>query len=138
MSRVASALASATSRTGWKLRIKPSEKSVAAIKEKLREQWRSLPGQSMTNVLRTLNPIIRGWANYHRRGIATAIDGPHAVAQLPLAIDRLEQRPPHGAGTADGVDQGRALTERPGPPERPSTSAYAHIPECADQLVFSL
>ncbi|MDT5301410.1 MAG: hypothetical protein QOG79_4652 [Mycobacterium sp.] len=38
----------------------------------------------------------------------------------------------------DGFDQGRVLTERPGPPERPSTSAYARIPKCADQLVLSL
>jgi RNA-directed DNA polymerase len=61
----------ATSRMGWKLRITPSAPSVAAIKEKLREKWFSLQGQRIECVLRTLNPIIRGWANYHRRVIAT-------------------------------------------------------------------
>jgi RNA-directed DNA polymerase len=59
-----------TRRNGWKLHIRPSAASVTAIKEKLREQWLRLRGQGTAQVLRTLNPIIRGWANYHRRVIA--------------------------------------------------------------------
>src|SRR5207248_6640208 len=34
-------------------------------------------------------PVERICDEASRRGIAMAIDGPHAVAQLPLAIDRL-------------------------------------------------
>ncbi len=57
-------------RTGWKLLIKPSKDSVLKIKKKLREKWISLKGYNLNTVIDTLNPIIRGEANYFRIGVS--------------------------------------------------------------------
>ena len=55
-----------TSPSGWRLQIQPSRKSVQRIKERLREVWRRFQGAPVAAVVRALNPIIRGWANYFR------------------------------------------------------------------------
>jgi RNA-directed DNA polymerase len=60
-----------TTRTGYKLLIRPSKKSVAGLREKLREAWLGLRGHSIQAVLWKLNPIIRGWANYFRTVVAS-------------------------------------------------------------------
>lgn len=57
-------------RTGWKLLIKPSKESVQRLRDKLRKTWYSLKGQNVFAIVRKLNPIIRGWANYYRIGVA--------------------------------------------------------------------
>jgi RNA-directed DNA polymerase len=46
--------------------IKPSRKSVKKLKIRLIQEWRVMGGQNITGVLTRLNPIIRGWSNYHR------------------------------------------------------------------------
>src|SRR6516225_1984271 len=51
-----------TTRTGFKLLIRPSPKAVSRKREELRAAWLGLKGQSVGAVLRRLNPIIRGWA----------------------------------------------------------------------------
>lgn len=58
-------------KTGWKLLIKPSQESVQKLKDRLRTEWLSLKGHEMTAIIKKLNPIIRGWANYHRVGVAS-------------------------------------------------------------------
>lgn len=58
-------------RTGRKLRITPSRKSEKAIREKLKEEWRQGQRTSLRALLRKLNPIIRGWANYFRVGVSS-------------------------------------------------------------------
>jgi RNA-directed DNA polymerase len=63
----------ATARTGWKLLIKPSREAVRKVRTRLREDWRKLRGQNITAVLKHLNPVIRGWANYHRIVVAKEI-----------------------------------------------------------------
>jgi RNA-directed DNA polymerase len=60
-----------TTRTGYKLLIRPSKKAVNALRQKLREAWRELKGHSIQVVLWRLNPIIRGWANYYRTVVST-------------------------------------------------------------------
>lgn len=64
-----------TAKTGWKLLIKPSKNSVMKIKAKLRGEWKSLIGLNVAAVLKRLNPIIRGWANYFRVGVASETFG---------------------------------------------------------------
>ena len=49
-----------------KLLIKPSKAAVGRIRERLRTEMRSLRGTNSQAVLRTLNPIIRGWAAYYQ------------------------------------------------------------------------
>ena len=60
-----------TARSGWKLLIKPSQTAVMKLKAKLRQIWRTNAGQSPHHLLRQLNPLIRGWANYFRIGVTT-------------------------------------------------------------------
>lgn len=59
-----------TSRSGYKLLIKPSKDSVTKVRARLRTEWRSLNGAQVAAVVKRLNPIIRGWANYFRIGVA--------------------------------------------------------------------
>ena len=49
-----------------KLLIKPSKAAVRRIRDRLRTELRSLRGTNARVVIRRLNPIIRGWANYYR------------------------------------------------------------------------
>jgi RNA-directed DNA polymerase len=53
-------------RTGWKLLIRPSRDSVRQIKGKLRGVWFQYQNAPVAALVSTLNPIIRGWANYFR------------------------------------------------------------------------
>lgn len=57
-------------RSGTKLLIKPSMKSVANHRKRLKAEWRRLVGQNITTVLRVLNPIIRGWCNYFKPAVS--------------------------------------------------------------------
>jgi RNA-directed DNA polymerase len=59
-----------TSRTGYKLLIKPSRQSVMKIRRKLRGRWQKLRGSNAKALARALNPIVRGWANYFRGNVA--------------------------------------------------------------------
>src|SRR5262249_31326454 len=60
-----------TSRSGYKLLIRPSRKAVTGIRRKLREVWRALHGHNVLTVLRKLNPLIRGWAQFYRTVVAS-------------------------------------------------------------------
>ncbi|MFL5666139.1 MAG: group II intron reverse transcriptase/maturase [Ktedonobacteraceae bacterium] len=50
----------------YKLLIKPSKKNVKAFLEKVRETVKANKALSAGKLIEKLNPIIRGWANYHR------------------------------------------------------------------------
>ena len=58
---------------GWKLFIKPSRSSIHKFKRKLKELWRSLRGLGADAVVGLLSPVIRGWANYFRIGVAKRV-----------------------------------------------------------------
>lgn len=58
-------------KTGWKLLIKPSNKSLQAIRHELRQNWLNLKGQEVEAIIAKLNPIIRGWSNYFRTGVSS-------------------------------------------------------------------
>jgi RNA-directed DNA polymerase len=60
-----------TTRTGFKLLIRPSKKAVTKLRTRLRETWESLNSCPIQQVLARLNPIIKGWANYHRVVVAS-------------------------------------------------------------------
>jgi RNA-directed DNA polymerase len=63
---------STLTKSGWKVLIKPSKKSVQKLRERLREEWHTLQGSTnVQGILKRLNPIIRGWANYFRTGVAS-------------------------------------------------------------------
>jgi len=60
-------------RTGYKLLITPSKESVRNIKAKLRDRWQTLQGSNARTVIASFTPIVRGWANYHRAGVASRV-----------------------------------------------------------------
>jgi RNA-directed DNA polymerase len=49
-----------------KLVIKPAKDGLKALVQKTRECIKGMLGQKGETLIKTLNPIIRGWANYHR------------------------------------------------------------------------
>ena len=51
--------------------IKPSKAAVRRIRERLHAELRSLRGSNAQAVIRKLNPIIRGWANYYRTQVSS-------------------------------------------------------------------
>ncbi len=53
-----------------KLLIKPSRKSIESIKSKVRETLKKARSWTQDALIKALNPIIRGWANYHRHIVA--------------------------------------------------------------------
>ena len=59
-----------TARSGYKLLIKPSKESVSKFKARMRREWTALTGHNAMTVLKRLNPILRGWANYFRIGVS--------------------------------------------------------------------
>jgi len=59
------------SRSGYKLLITPSKESQKRIRATLRQEWRRLQGANAKAVIRDLNPIVRGWANYYRPVVAS-------------------------------------------------------------------
>jgi RNA-directed DNA polymerase len=61
-----------TSRSGYKLLIKPSKKAVLEKVGEIRDAWLALRGHSVKAALWKLNPIIRGWANYYRTVVASS------------------------------------------------------------------
>lgn len=55
-----------TSKSGWKILIKPSNEAVKKLRRKVKAIWLRLKGQRVAAALTALNPVIRGWANYYR------------------------------------------------------------------------
>jgi RNA-directed DNA polymerase len=62
-----------SSRSGYKLLIKPSPESIKQIKRKLKGLWRKHVGTPAAALITEINPVIRGWSNYFRIGVAKAI-----------------------------------------------------------------
>jgi RNA-directed DNA polymerase len=60
-------------KSGWKVIVTPSKKSVQRIKNRLKEEWHLLKGHNVAAVVKRLNPIIRGQANYYRYQSASRI-----------------------------------------------------------------
>jgi len=57
--------------TGYRLLITPSAQSVQRLRERMRNEWKKMRGTNVQAVLTQLNPIIQGWANYFRIGVAS-------------------------------------------------------------------
>ncbi|HEV3417400.1 MAG TPA: aminotransferase class V-fold PLP-dependent enzyme [Pirellulales bacterium] len=66
-----------------------ADETVEAIFAAATERTRLLIVSQITSPTAVTLPLERICAEARRRGIAVAVDGPHAVAQLPLALDSL-------------------------------------------------
>jgi RNA-directed DNA polymerase len=64
-----------------KLLIKPSKKNVATFLKKVRETIKGNAAIKAEHLILMLNPIIRGWANYHRHVVSKKVFGnvDHAI-----------------------------------------------------------
>ena len=60
---------------GQKLLIKPTRHSVRSVLDKARQRFESCRGQKAVVLIRKLNPVLRGWANYHRHVVSKRIFG---------------------------------------------------------------
>lgn len=58
-----------------KLIIKPSEKNVRNFLHKVKGIIKNSPGRKPIHLIWELNPVIRGWANFHRHVVSKAIFG---------------------------------------------------------------
>jgi RNA-directed DNA polymerase len=58
---------------GEKLLIKPSKRNVTAFLNKVRAIVQGNKQAKQVNLIRQLNPVITGWANYHRHVVAKAV-----------------------------------------------------------------
>ncbi len=62
-----------SSRSGYKLLIKPSQNAVNQLKRRLKGIWRQQVGTPTGRLIKALNPIVRGWSQYFRTGVAKEI-----------------------------------------------------------------
>jgi RNA-directed DNA polymerase len=62
-----------SSRSGYKLLITPSTGSIAQIKRQLQGLWRRHVGSPTVARINAMNPVIRGWSNYVRTGVASKV-----------------------------------------------------------------
>lgn len=60
-----------STRSGYKLLIKPSKTSVQQLQRKLKGIWRKHQGTPTRALIREMNPVIRGWSNYFRTQVAS-------------------------------------------------------------------
>jgi len=58
-----------------KLLITPAKGKVQSLREKIRRLIQTALGLTQEALLRQLNPLLRGWANYYRNGAAKATFG---------------------------------------------------------------
>ena len=58
-----------------KLLIKPSQKSIKSIAQNLKTIVNKAKSWNQNKLIKALNPVIRGWANYHRHIVAKDIFG---------------------------------------------------------------
>jgi RNA-directed DNA polymerase len=81
-------------RHAGKLIIKPSKAAITRVKRRLAVEMRALRGANAAAVLATINPIVRGWANYYRAVVSsrtfTALD--HYLWQLTYKWARRGHR----------------------------------------------
>ncbi|NEQ83115.1 MAG: group II intron reverse transcriptase/maturase, partial [Moorea sp. SIO2I5] len=62
-----------TKKTGLITLIKPNQKSIKKIKGKLREEIKKRRSAPQTNMIKGLNPIIKGWSSYHSGAVSKEI-----------------------------------------------------------------
>lgn len=56
-----------------KILITPHPEKVKAYKQKLKQVWVKYKGQAPVRIIRELNPIIRGWAQYYRPWVSSEV-----------------------------------------------------------------
>ena len=80
-----------------KLRI-VRKKSLAALKEKIRQKTRRTRGESLEQILQDLNPVLRGWFGYFKHARSSTfrdVDG-FVRRRLRAVLRKQGKRPGYG------------------------------------------
>ena len=98
----------------------PSKTALAAVKAKVRALTRGGTNQPLTVLLRRLNPVLRGWANYFRHGVSsTTFDYLNAYSWRRVVIWLRHKHPralemaPSTLPTRVATDGGRSHPAQP-------------------------
>ena len=79
------------------------KKSMQKLRERIREETRRTRGESLTKVIASLNPVLRGWFNYFKhahRPTFAIVDG-FVRRRLRSLLRKQRKRPGHGHTLAD-------------------------------------
>jgi RNA-directed DNA polymerase len=83
-------------RYGPKLTTKPGKDAAGRVRARLADAMKALRGANASAVIRTLNPVIRGWAAYYRGVVSTetsqALDGYLWTLTYKRALSRHNHR----------------------------------------------
>ena len=60
----------------------PSKKALASVMDKVRKLTRRRRHRTLADLLRQLNPVLRGWCNYFRHGVSSRTFGYHRPFRL--------------------------------------------------------
>ena len=80
---------------GQKLLIKPAAQSIRSVRDKVRQCIQACRGQSAATLIRKLNPILRGWANYHRHVVSKETFGHIGYSVLRMVWRWLRRQHPN-------------------------------------------
>ena len=122
-------------RHAGKLITRPSKAAVKRVKHRLAAEMRALRGGNAAAVLATINPIVRGWANYYRGAASSRIfaaldhylwqltykwacyshpNKPKHLDHLPV-LRQVQPRQPGPVGVRQPRQRGLPAQARPGP-----------------------
>jgi RNA-directed DNA polymerase len=87
-----------SSRSGYKLLIKPSPDSIMQVKRKLKGLWRKHVGSPTVALIHEMNPLIRGWSNYFRIGVAKEVFAALDHFMYERAQRYMQRRHPRKSG----------------------------------------
>jgi RNA-directed DNA polymerase len=81
----------------------PRQKSLEKLREKLRPLTQRKQGRSLHEMVRKVNPILRGWYGYFRDSHPTGLNGPDGWIRrrLRAMLRKREKRPGYGLSKAD-------------------------------------
>jgi RNA-directed DNA polymerase len=87
-----------SSRSGYKLLIKPSPEAIQDVKRKFKGLWRKHVGSPTIALINEMNPVIRGWSNYFRVGVSKAVFNDLDAFMYQRAQRYMKRRHPRKSG----------------------------------------
>jgi RNA-directed DNA polymerase len=87
-----------SSRSGYKLLIKPSQGSIQQIRRKLKALWRQQLGSPTVALINAMNPLISGWSQYFRIGVASRVFRELDTFMFARAQRYMKRRHPRKSG----------------------------------------
>jgi RNA-directed DNA polymerase len=87
-----------SSRSGYKLLIKPSPTAIKEVKRKLKGIWCKHMGTPTVALINEMNPVIRGWSNYFRVGVSKEVFNDLDTFMYVRAKRYMKRRHPRKSG----------------------------------------